>query len=66
MGLYVIVCREPIYSVFSFRETHMTTLELFTSETKKAGSDREAPVNHIGYLQTFINKTHVVTSVIAL
>jgi len=28
MGLYVIVCREPIYIVFSFRETHMTTLEL--------------------------------------
>ena len=44
----------------------MTTLELFTSETKKAGSDREAPVNHIGYLRTFIHKTHVVTSVIAL
>ena len=39
---------------------------IVTSETKKAGSDREAPVNHIGYLQTFINKTHVVTSVIAL
>ena len=39
---------------------------LFTSETKKAGSDREAHVNHIGYLQTFIHKTHVVTSIIAL
>jgi len=39
---------------------------LFTSETKKACSDREAPVNHIGYLRTFIHKTHVVTSVIAL
>ena len=39
---------------------------LFTSETKKVDSDREARVNHIGYLRTFIHKTHVVTSVIAL
>jgi len=29
-------------------------------------SDREAPVNHIGYLRTVIHKTYVVTSVIAL
>jgi len=36
---------------------------VFTSETKKAGSDRETPVNHIGYLRIFIYKTHVVTSV---
>ena len=39
---------------------------VFTSETKKAVSDREAPVSHIGYLRTFIHKTRVVTSVIAL
>jgi len=39
---------------------------LFTSETKKAASDREAPVNHGGYLRTLIHKTHVVTSVIPL
>ena len=33
---------------------------------KEGGSDREVPVNHIGYLRTFILKTHIVTSVIAI